>query len=188
MRTLCEGPKFRLNFQQLFLGSLQGELFVLFSQEGARIIYVVVVRLRTLTHTRLLESLMHSCVVTVLTHWFMRWNGEFDDLTRPDMSSYFIIPTSATLRLTDYSIAERLCKYKNKIMTWYIRIQRYTLRRSAAPVMRLQMGHNFVEPRHLNQHSLQHVCQQPIDTVGSVYGSIQIRQRRGVKEVTGADS
>jgi hypothetical protein len=46
-----------------------------------------------------------------------------------------------------------------------------------AQVIRLQIGQSFVEPRHLNQHSRQQVCQQPVDTVGSEYGSRQILQR-----------
>lgn len=33
---------------------------------------------------------MHFGGVTVLIRWFMRWNGEFDDLTRPDMSSHLL--------------------------------------------------------------------------------------------------
>lgn len=65
---------------------------------------------------------------------------------------------------------------------------RYTLRKSVAPVMRLQMGQSLVEPRHLSQHSRQQVCQHPVDTVGSVYGSMQIRHSRDVEDETVADS
>ena len=70
---------------------MEGELFInlLFSQEGARIIHVVVVRPRTLTHTRSHEAFMHLVAVTALIRWFMLSNGELDDLTRPDMSLKF---------------------------------------------------------------------------------------------------
>jgi hypothetical protein len=37
------------------------------------------------------------------------------------------------------------------------------------------MGHSFVAPRQRSQHARQHVCQQPVLTVGSVYASRQIR-------------
>jgi hypothetical protein len=46
--------------------------------------------------------------------------------------------------------------------------QRYTLRSSVACVIRLHIGQSFVALRQRNQHALQHVCQQPVDTVGSV--------------------
>lgn len=54
------------------------------------------------------------------------------------------------------------------------KIHRYTLRKSVAAVMRLQMGQSLVEPRQRSQHPRQQVCQQPVETVGSVYGSRQI--------------
>lgn len=40
--------------------------------------------------------------------------------------------------------------------------------------MRLHMGHSLVDPKHRNQHWRQHVCQHPVDTVGSSYGSRHI--------------
>jgi hypothetical protein len=52
---------------------------------------------------------------------------------------------------------------------------KYTRRSSLAVVMRLHMGHSFVAPRQRSQHARQHVCQQPVLTVGSVYASRQIR-------------
>jgi len=64
--------------------------------------------------------------------------------------------------------------------------QRYILLSSDTPVMRLHIGHNFVLPRHLSQHSEQQVCQQPVETVGSAYTSKQIRQLKDVEAVLGA--
>lgn len=55
-----------------------------------------------------------------------------------------------------------------------------TLLKSPAPVIRLQIGQSFVEPKHRSQQSLQQVCQHPVDTVGSVYGEMQIRHRDAV--------
>ena len=42
-------------------------------------------------------------------------------------------------------------------------------------MIRLQIGHTPVALRHCNQHALQHACQQPVLTVGSLYASRQIR-------------
>ena len=53
----------------------------------------------------------------------------------------------------------------------------YILRKSVAAVIRLQMGQSLVVPRHLSQHNRQHVCQQPVEAVGSLYGSRHIRHR-----------
>ena len=64
----------------------------------------------------------------------------------------------------------------------------YTLLNSVAAVILLHIGHNFVDPKHLSQHSLQHVCQQPVETVGSLYGSRQMRHREDVDEETRVDS
>ena len=57
-----------------------------------------------------------------------------------------------------------------------------------APVILLQIGQSFVDPRQRNQHSRQHVCQHPMDTVGSVYGSRQIRHKSDVDDDTRDDS
>ena len=37
------------------------------------------------------------------------------------------------------------------------------------------MGQSLVVPRHLSQHNRQQVCQQPVEAVGSLYGSRHIR-------------
>ena len=76
-------------------------------------------------------------------------------------------------------LARRGSKGKAKVLNG----QRYTRRRSVAPVIRLHIGHSFVEPRQRSQQSLQQVCQQPVDTVGSLYGSKQIRQLIEVDEI-----
>jgi len=52
--------------------------------------------------------------------------------------------------------------------------QRYMRRKSDAVVIRLHIGQSL-DSRQRNQHSLQHVCQHWVETVGSVYGSRQIR-------------
>lgn len=64
----------------------------------------------------------------------------------------------------------------------------YTLRKSVAAVIRLQIGQSFVDPRQRSQHSRQQVCQHPVETVGSVYGSIQIRQSTEVDDETRINS
>lgn len=66
--------------------------------------------------------------------------------------------------------------------------QIYIRRRSVAPVIRLHIGQSFVEPKQRNQHSLQHVCQHPVETVGSLYWSRHIRQRREAEDDTRIDS
>jgi len=45
---------------------------------------------------------------------------------------------------------------------------RYMRRKSAASVIRLQIGQSLVDPRQRSQHSLQQACQQPVETVGSL--------------------
>lgn len=45
---------------------------------------------------------------------------------------------------------------------------KYIRRSSPAIVMRLHIGHNFVEPKQRSQQALQHVCQHPVEIVGSV--------------------
>ena len=67
-------------------------------------------------------------------------------------------------------------------------IHKYIFLKSVAAVIRLQLGHSFVDPRHRSQHSRQQVCQHPVETVGSVYGSKQIRQSSEVEDDTRMDS
>ena len=54
--------------------------------------------------------------------------------------------------------------------------------------MRLQIGQSLVEPKQRSQHSRQQVCQHPVDTVGSLYGSRQIRHESDVDDNTRMDS
>lgn len=97
-----------------------------------------------------------------------------DDDTRPDMSLYTL--GSYELLADGPSILR---------MSQQPRNHKYIRRRSPGTVMRLHIGQSFVEPRQRIQHPAQHVCQHPVDTVGSSYGSKHILHTGDVDEDSG---